>query len=122
MPVLEISVIDLSPRQLRRAADIKERIDTFRNQLARLFGTPAEAGECENSCCPESTVGEDKGGGPTSRAGEEAQAKDECGGQDQTFSNSQGALKKSAGSGKDNALEWVSKSASCRIRHFVNRR
>ena len=42
MPVMDTPLLDLSPRQLRRAADIKERIDTLR-ELARLFGTPAEA-------------------------------------------------------------------------------
>lgn len=43
MPVMDTLLLDLSPPQLRRAADIKERIDTLRDELARLFGTPAEA-------------------------------------------------------------------------------
>ena len=42
---MDTSVIDLSPRQLRRAADIKERIDSLRDELARLLGTPAQTGD-----------------------------------------------------------------------------
>jgi len=42
---MNTSVIDLSPRQLRRAADIKERIDTLRDELARLLGTSVETGD-----------------------------------------------------------------------------
>jgi len=39
---MDTSVADLSPRQLRRAADIKEKIDSLRDELAGLLGTPAQ--------------------------------------------------------------------------------
>jgi len=35
------SFITLSPQQLRRAADIKERIDALQNDLIRVLGTSA---------------------------------------------------------------------------------
>ena len=34
---------NLTPQQLRRAADVKERIDALQNELSRLLGTPAPA-------------------------------------------------------------------------------
>ena len=34
---------DLTPKQLRRAADIKERIDTLQQELSDLLGSPTPA-------------------------------------------------------------------------------
>lgn len=47
------SYITVSPQQLRRAADVKERIDALQNELARLLGTPA----------PQQSTGNTGGGG-----------------------------------------------------------
>src|SRR5262245_29700009 len=37
------SFINLSPQQLRKAANIKERIDSLQNELARLLGGTSHA-------------------------------------------------------------------------------
>jgi hypothetical protein len=42
-------LINLSPQQLRRAADVKERIDTLRNELNELLGSPVQAGDGSGS-------------------------------------------------------------------------
>jgi hypothetical protein len=42
---MDISVVNLSPRQLRRAADVKERIDALNDELARLLGSPVKTGD-----------------------------------------------------------------------------
>jgi hypothetical protein len=36
------SFITLSPQQLRKAADVKEKIDALQTELARILGTPSE--------------------------------------------------------------------------------
>jgi|SRR4051812_7753695 hypothetical protein len=36
------SFITLSPQQLRRAADVKERIDSLQNELARILGDASQ--------------------------------------------------------------------------------
>ena len=37
------SLTDLSPKQLRQAADIQEQIQGLQQQLTEILGTPAEA-------------------------------------------------------------------------------
>jgi hypothetical protein len=37
------SLITLTSQQLRRAADLKERIDALEDQLSQLLGTPAQS-------------------------------------------------------------------------------
>jgi len=37
------SIINLSAQQLRRAAAIKEQIQSLENELNRIFGSPAKA-------------------------------------------------------------------------------
>ncbi len=37
---MNASPFNLTPQQLRRAADIKERIDALQDELARLFASP----------------------------------------------------------------------------------
>ena len=37
--------INITPQQLRRAADLKERIDALQNELDRLLGSPMQTGD-----------------------------------------------------------------------------
>jgi hypothetical protein len=36
---------NLTPQQLRRAADVREKIDALQDELSRVLGSPAEAGD-----------------------------------------------------------------------------
>jgi hypothetical protein len=41
------SITELSPQQLRKAADLRERIDALKEQLDELIGAPAEVAVTE---------------------------------------------------------------------------
>ncbi len=43
------SLLNLSPQQLRQAADLQERIESLQQELAQLLGTPTEAGKAQVS-------------------------------------------------------------------------
>jgi hypothetical protein len=42
---MNLSITNLSPKQLRRAADLKERIDTLQDELSELLGEGGPGGE-----------------------------------------------------------------------------
>jgi hypothetical protein len=46
------SLITLTSQQLRKAADLKEKIDVLQDQLSQLLGTPAQSGTPDATAAP----------------------------------------------------------------------
>ena len=80
----------LTPQQLRRAADVKERIDTLQKELAQLLGASAPAPAAAASQTGPEAQTEDFRGRPgeTGRLGPRSLGKSQSRGQDISVSGS----------------------------------